>query len=156
MSGVPRKPTKLKILEGNPGKRPLPVAEPEGRPLASAPAKYRLGKVGRDKWEHLVSDACWGQWVTEADADALGLYCVNFERFTEAESKIAEFGPVVRGNNGFPVQSVWLAVSNKAQDHMHKIAQQFGGTPASRSKVTLEKLKSGESKFAGLIAVKPS
>ncbi len=44
-------------------------------------------------------------------------------------------GLFVKTPNGFPVQSPWLAVSNKAQELCFKFLNEFGLSPASRSRV---------------------
>jgi phage terminase small subunit len=53
MRGRRPKPTRLKLLTGNPGKRPLNETEP--RPEAAIPeCPVVLGPVARQEWDRLV------------------------------------------------------------------------------------------------------
>ena len=50
--GRPRKPTKLKILEGNRGRRPLSRNEPEYEPTVPKPSD--LSPLASEWWDHVV------------------------------------------------------------------------------------------------------
>lgn len=45
-------------------------------------------------------------------------------------------GLFVKTPNGYPVQSPWLAVSNKAMELCRAFLAEFGMSPASRTRVT--------------------
>mgnify|MGYP007027670339 CR=1 FL=1 len=49
MAGRPKKPTALKVLEGNPGKRPLLGNEPHPR-VAGVTCPSFLGKTAKTEW----------------------------------------------------------------------------------------------------------
>jgi phage terminase small subunit len=64
------KPTHLKLVTGNPGKRPLPEGAPEiGGDLAKP--KYLKGKAARI-WDDVVGTCVW---FGPADVYAIGMFC---------------------------------------------------------------------------------
>ena len=146
MRGRPPKPTALKLIEGNPGKRALNLDEPNAGPLGDPPADLDGGALA--KWNEMAR--LWGLVVTAADRDQLAEYCRLEVRRVQAEEKVFEHGPVVASPNGFPVQSPWLQIVNKCREEMRKIAVEFGGTPSSRARVKAN-APPVTNKFAGLI-----
>ncbi len=146
MRGRKPKPTALRVIEGNPGKRPLNTEEPKPGPLGAPPAD--LAGVALDKWHELAG--LWRLVVTAADRDQLAEYCRLEARRVEAEEKVREDGAVAYTAGGAPVQSAWLIILNKCREDMRKIAVEFGGTPASRARVKSNG-EPEESKFAGLM-----
>ncbi len=69
--------TILKLAAGNPGKRPLPHAEPiaTGRPIKPP----RLGKRAEELWDRVAVY----EWLTEAESGKLHIWCelqAEFER----------------------------------------------------------------------------
>ena len=148
-AGRPPKPTALRELGGNAGRRPLNTAEP--RPAAKLPTPpQHLNAEARREWRRMGKILLGQGLVTEIDRPALAAYCVAYARWALAERKLNEpeedgqaegAGMVAwvrdkEGNRLYPVQSPWLAISNKAQEQMRQMLIQFGMTPSSRSKVT--------------------
>ena len=74
--------------------------------------------------------------MTDIDRGALALYCQSWGRWVEAEKQLTQYGTVIVSPNGFPVQSPYLAVANRAMAQMTKILVEFGMSPSSRSRVT--------------------
>lgn len=138
MRGRKPKPTALKVIQGNPGRRPLNRDEPQPGPVGEPPPLVRGRPVARAKWKELVSPECWGPVATRADVDALEAYCLLYGRMTEAEEKIGECGTVVANPQGFPVPSPWVGIANVCRRDMHKIAVEFGGVPASRARLSVK------------------
>ena len=132
------KPTALKLVQGNPGNRPLPEDEPE----IEAPSELP------DPPDHLDAEACreWNRTgaillaaglLTELDYSALALLCVAHSRHKEATDQMQKFGMLqIAPGTGYPMQSPYLAISNKAMDQMMKIHAEFGMSPSSRTRVT--------------------
>ena len=79
--------------------------------------------------------------LTKVDLDMLGSYCMEYVTWLEAEMNLQEHGKLIKAQSGFPMQSPWLPIRNKAADKMKKIAVEFGMSPSSRSRVTVEKPK---------------
>ena len=91
MRGRRPKPTRLKMLTGNPGKRPLNDDEP--RPEASIPeCPPELGPVAREEWDRLVGELAALRLLTNLDRAALAAYCGAYALWAEA----TEADPEVR------------------------------------------------------------
>ncbi len=131
------KPTALKLVQGNPGHRPLPENEAEIEVPDELP----------EPPEHLDVEAC-REWVrtgtlllksgllTELDTGALAVYCTAYSRWADAEERIRKHGPIVEApGTGYPSQSPYLQIANKAMEQMLKIQAEFGMTPSSRTRV---------------------
>jgi phage terminase small subunit len=99
----------------------------------------------------------WRLVATAADRDQLAEYCRLEARRVTVEQEMARAEELKPGSSmisetagGQPVRSAWMVVLDKTREDMRKIAVEFGGTPASRTRVKA----TGEektSKFQGLI-----
>ena len=134
MRGRKPEPTALKLVKGNPGRRPLPAAEP--RPKLGAEMPAWLSPAAQEHWPIVAEQLTAAGILGDTDGAALALYCEAFARWRHANDQVAKFGPVVKAPSGFPVQSPFLAISNKAWEQMAKMLIEFGMTPSSRSRVT--------------------
>ena len=67
---MPRKPTALKLVTGNPGRRPLPQNEPKptGKPLQPKWLRGRAAKI----WKEIAPQLFW---LAEADSHKLAVWC---------------------------------------------------------------------------------
>jgi len=128
-------PTYLRLLAGNPGKRPLNVNEP--KPRASIPrCPVHLNAEAKAEWRRMARRLHGLGVLTEVDGTAFALYCQAYGRWVQAEQKLSEFGTVIKGPNGMPVQSPYLSIANRAMDQMRSLLSEFGMTPSSRSRIT--------------------
>ena len=142
MTGRP-KPTALKLIEGNRGRRPL-KREPKPRPVVpkcpahlNTPAKREWGRVS--KVLHKLG------LLTEIDRAQLALYCQAWGRWIEAEDALKKHGTIVKApKTGWPIQSPYLAVANKAMEQMQRALSEFGMSPASRTRVRGADTSSGD------------
>lgn len=148
MTGRKPIPTALKVVRGNPGGRPLPENEPT--PVGDAEMPEWLSPAAAKHWPIVAKQLKDAGVLTSMDGSALALYCEAFSRYLHATQQISKFGPVVKAPSGFPVQSPFLAIANKAHEQMTKLLVEFGMTPSSRTKVT--KAPSGEGdEYAGFV-----
>jgi P27 family predicted phage terminase small subunit len=135
MRGRRPKPTRLKVLTGNPGKRPLNANEPQ--PEATVPeCPVELGPVARREWDRLAVELSSLRILTNLDRAALAAYCGAYAMWAEATEAIQKFGTMVKSPSGYPQQSPYVAVANRQAEIMMRIASEFGFTPASRSRIT--------------------
>ncbi len=79
MPGPPPKPTALRILEGNPSKRPLPVNEPKPMGIAERPAWLRPEGVA--VWDELAPRLGRVGLLTPVDADQFGVFCTELAAY---------------------------------------------------------------------------
>jgi P27 family predicted phage terminase small subunit len=127
------KPTQLKKLAGNPGKRPLNENEPE--PKTRIPAcPFHLSGDAKKEWERVAPLLENLRLLSDIDRGALALYCQAWGRWVEAEEALKKYGVMVKSPNGFPMQSPYLAVANKAMEQIRAMLTEFGMSPASRTR----------------------
>ena len=82
MAGRKPKPTALKRLEGNPGKRKLNTKEPvPGKGMSECPAW--LLPEARAEWKRICGKLSEMGVLTEIDMAAFAAYCQSFARWKE-------------------------------------------------------------------------
>jgi P27 family predicted phage terminase small subunit len=134
MQGRKPKPTAIKALEGNPGKRALNQAEPKPR-VIKPKAPEHLGDEEKAKWKAIVRELHPLGLVTSIDVDALAMYCVIFVRWMKAEKMVREKGEIIKTAAGNIIQNPYLSIANRALEQLNKLGAEFGMTPSSRSRV---------------------
>jgi P27 family predicted phage terminase small subunit len=130
-------PTRLKLLRGNPGKRGLNANEPEPASRLPAPPDH-LSDEAKREWARVGELLSTLGLVSDLDRAALAGYCQAWGRWVEAEEALKQYGVVVKSPSGFPMQSPFMAVANKALEQMRAFLIEFGMTPASRTRVHAE------------------
>ena len=134
MQGRKPKPTAIKLLEGNPGKRALNHAEPKPRVVLPRPPEH-LSDDEKAKWKLTVKELYPLGLITTIDKDALAMYCVIFVRWLKAEKMVREKGEIIKTAAGNIIQNPYLSIANRALDQLNKLGAEFGMTPSSRSRV---------------------
>lgn len=134
------RPTHLRVLAGNPSKRPINENEPKPVKTNRAPPPPKhLCNEGKKFWRKTAKQLHACGLLTTVDTDALGLYVDAHMRWLDAKAQIDKYGLIVKTKNGFPQQSPYLNVMNKCFDQMIKLLAEFGMTPSSRSRVVVKK-----------------
>lgn len=136
------KPTSLKLIQGNPGRRP--IEKGEAAPDVAAPdCPGHLNPDAKEEWDRIMPLLLRHRLVTEIDTASLALYCQSFGRWIEAERKIAKMrdkdgdGLLVKAPSGYPIQNPYLSIANRAMEDCYKYLQQFGLSPSARTRVTV-------------------
>jgi P27 family predicted phage terminase small subunit len=127
-------PTALKILKGNPGRRPLNLAEPRPRQVAPRPPSH-LDPDARREWNRIIRELTRLGLATTLDRAALAGYCVAWSRWKMAEENIAKYGVVIKSPSGYPIHSPYLSIANMALKQLHALLCEFGMSPASRTQI---------------------
>src|SRR4030095_10774868 len=135
MKGRKPTPTMLKVLSGNPGKRPLNEREPvTPQGLPEMPAW--LDDEAKAEWERLTVDLAEMGLLSKADRPALAAYCTAWSRWVDAEAQVKKYGTVVKSpDKGFPMKSPYLSIAEQSLETMRKLMVEFGLTPSSRSRI---------------------
>lgn len=134
MRGRKPTPTAIKELEGNPGKRPLNKAEP--KPVKKAPPCPKwLEPEAKKEWRRLSKQLELIGVLTEVDQAAFASYCQAYARWKEAEEFISQHGTIVKTPSGYWQQVPQVSIAQTYLKIMNKIAEQFGLTPSSRSRI---------------------
>src|SRR5438128_644383 len=135
MRGRKPKPTLMRTLEGNPGKRRLNDREP--RPSAGIPRCPKfLDDEGKAEWFRTAKVLKDMGLLSQADRTALAAYCTCYSRWIHAEEQVKKFGSIVKSpEKGFPMKSPYLVIADQAMEAMRKFMVEFGLTPSSRSRI---------------------
>lgn len=137
-AGRPPKPTALKLLQGNPGKRTLPKNEPKPPDGEINPPAWLTGRARRT-WRELVPILESMRVLTTADPQALALFCDAYAEYIEARAVVKREGATYRTFNQAgslmyrPRPEV--AIASDAWRRATLMLGQFGMTPSSRAKV---------------------
>lgn len=138
MAGRPPKPTKLKMLEGNPGKRPLrKEVQFSDRVMPKCPT-FVKGEARRE-WRRVSSELYAAGLLESCDRGALAAYCTSWARWVDAEKQLVDADLVCETDKGYQYPHPMLAIAKSAKEEMRRFMTEFGMTPASRSKVTANK-----------------
>ena len=135
MRGRKPKPTALKLLDGNPGKRPLNEREPLMLQGLPEPPEW-LDAEARAEWDRIVPELAEMGLLSRADRPALAAYCTAWSRWVEAEAMVKKLGTIVKSpEKGFPMKSPYLSIADQSLETMRKLMVEFGLTPSSRSRI---------------------
>ncbi len=134
MKGPRPQPTSVKLLRGNPGKRPVNRREPMPPPAVPRCPSH-LSPEAKREWRRLAKPLLSLGLLSHLDRAALALYCQAWGRWVEAERQLSKEGMIVRSPRGYPIQSPYLAIANKAWQQVQQSLAEFGMSPSTRSRV---------------------
>ena len=134
MTGRP-KPTALRLIEGNPSRRPFNKNEPKPAPVIPK-CPCHLNDAAKIEWKRTAKKLPKLGLLTVIDGPQFALYRQAWGRWVEAEDALKKHGTIVKAlKTGWPMQSPYLAVANKAMEQMQRALSEFGMSPASRTRV---------------------
>lgn len=145
------KPTYLKVVTGNPGKRALPTAEAKVAPALPSPPPH-LADEAKVEWGRVSEELYKIGLLSGVDRAALAAYCQAYARWVQAERAIAEMakrdqltgGLMIKTTNGNAIQNPLVGTANKAAADMVRFAAEFGMTPSARSRINATPPGEGE------------
>jgi len=138
--GRPAKPTALKKLAGNPGKRKLNAREPEFR---SAPDGFQAPRGMKGEalafWDRHYGMLQKSGVLKESDLPAFEVMCSAWGKYKEADVETSKPGGLIQETeSGYQAPSGWVVLRGKFYLEWAKLAEHFGLTPSSRSKMKAE------------------
>lgn len=167
--GRPPKPTKLKLLEGNPGKRKINRSEPKpGKARGGVPVEFRVeraepGEDLKDFKPPVAVDEAKKEFVRRRrELEALGLlttldvglleaYCQAYGMWREASAWVNKMGMITKTTNGNFIQNPYVAIVNKQQEIMRKTGAELGFSPSSRSRLEVKGGENEEDPMSALL-----
>lgn len=134
MRGRKPKPTHIKLVEGNAGKRALNKREPvPDGDLCDAPGW--LTDDQKDGWAYAIANAPSGL-LKRLDRSTLAVWVVAEDLHRQASIAVGKFGLITKSpTKGEPMQNPYLPIINRQAQLMLKSAAELGFTPSSRSRV---------------------
>jgi P27 family predicted phage terminase small subunit len=149
LRGPAPKPTAIKRLEGNPGKRKLNEAEPT--PKERVPeCPDHLDKVARLEWDRLTSILVAMKVLTEADYIALANRCQTYSTLMNAQKQMNKTGILYKSKSGYIQQSPLLSIIHTQTTIVNNLLPEFGLTPSSRMRVAIVEPPKPPNRFAML------
>jgi P27 family predicted phage terminase small subunit len=137
-------PTHLRLLQGNPGRRPIPKGEPKHEIPATAPKPPSwLSEFAREEWRRVAPEAFNLRLLSNVDVVSFAAYCSAVGRWRTAEEALALMaakdpvmrGLVVKGIHGSAIENPLVYTSRQAAREMLRFAAEFGFTPAARARI---------------------
>ena len=132
MKGRKPKPTTLKILQGNPGRRPLNKQEP--KPKGGVRCSAWLHEYGKREWRRLAPELLRLGLLTKADQTTFACYCQAVAEVQLALECINEMGRTYKAGE--------REKANPAVSHLKSFLQEarafgalFGLSPSDRSRL---------------------
>jgi P27 family predicted phage terminase small subunit len=107
----------------------------EPKPGGVAQMPEWLCEAAQLEWIRLSGDLFKIGLITKADEVEFAVYCQAYAEIQEAEDALGKFGRTQVTKDGFERKSPWLSIRDEAWKRLHQAAQQFGLTPASRTKI---------------------
>ena len=130
-----RKPTRLKIAQGNPGKRPLNTCEPQPESGDQGCPTWLDGEA-KAEWRRVTKELDRLGLLTKVDRASLACYCQAWAEFYEAKRELKKHGSrTITTDKGFALNHPAVSRMNAAWKAIRAFAGQFGLDPASRSKL---------------------
>jgi P27 family predicted phage terminase small subunit len=135
MPGRRPKPTHLKILNGNPGKRKINRKEPKAAAGIRSCPSY-LNRAAKQEWKRVMKESPDGL-LTELDRATLAMYCQNVARIAELEKIVEAEGFTFMSEKGYICQRPEMGMLKNLQTIQKGLCAELGFSPSSRSKVTI-------------------
>ena len=129
------KPTHLKLVEGNKGKRAVNNFEPDPDYLNDLRAPGHLPKFAIPVWDDLAPKLRKAKLLTVLDVDAVTQLCIAIAQYRHATDEL-NLDFINYGQKGQSLNQLMVAQS-MAFKQANAIMQQFGMTPAARSRVVV-------------------
>jgi P27 family predicted phage terminase small subunit len=147
------KPTALKLIAGNPGKRALNLSDGVNPRILIPSIPKHLGKAAVKEWRRITPILEELGLVSGLDVAALSLYCQSYGRLVELETafnaKVAaqvsagtEIYDAVLATSigitpsGYQQQSVIVQLIRSHREEVNRYLAHFGLSPAARARVT--------------------
>lgn len=137
----------LKLARGNPGKRPINLADGVNPEVCVPDAPRHLNKEARKEWKRITVELETLGLISRLDRAALALYCQAWGRLVELETAFLKRQEIYANSkdptaayvdvapSGYRANAVEINMINALQDQVHKFLQSFGLSPSSRSRV---------------------
>jgi P27 family predicted phage terminase small subunit len=132
------KPTMLRVLQGNPGKRALNHEEPAYGPGAPAKPEF-LDDFAGEEWDRLIGMLVSARVITKGDGGILLVACDSYQlrqyqKFLKEKGSLSYDASTINGGTNYkPYPEV--GQRNMARRQYQSALSELGLSPSSRSKV---------------------
>jgi P27 family predicted phage terminase small subunit len=138
MPGRTPKPSGLRLVQGNPGKRPPPPNEPDPEYLADLSAPTMLSPAQAEIWNNLAPALRANKLLTVLDVQALMLLCIALQQHQFATNEIGDNKLIMKNaETGAFSPSPWVIIQSMSFKRAKLLLDAFGMTPAARTRVAV-------------------
>lgn len=140
MPGPNKKSPDLKIVQGNPGGKPVNKTTPPKKPRARYPSPpSSLNQHGRREWRRTCVQLREMGMLFDADRTILHAYCMAFQRWAAANKELDDWlqepdaKMTIYSRNGMIQQHPIIGTVEKTEATMTRHLERLGLTPTSRA-----------------------
>lgn len=156
-AGRPKKPTALKVLEGNPGKRPLPENEPKPAPIVETPDPPAWMNIeGKEMWKRRLPELQRIGLVTTIDLESFAMLCQSWGEYVEAVKRMKNRGKYYTYTNKAgaenEIERPVVRVAHRAHERYKSMCTEFGLTAAARSRIEVKLNETTEDPMEALLS----
>jgi P27 family predicted phage terminase small subunit len=138
MDGRKPIPTYLKLLNGNPGKRPINENEPTPVvEIPECPEYIAKDEIAHEEWQRIIPELYKLNLITVIDRATIELYCTQYSIYRRALEEINIKGLTVSNVRHGEKSIPHIAIAREAAKVIKSIAVEFGLTPSSRSRINV-------------------
>jgi P27 family predicted phage terminase small subunit len=131
--GRKAKPSALRLVQGNPGHRPVNEDEPKPRKVFAPKPPRGLSKVEQAKWKKLCKQLSENRVLTELDLDALEMYVRSWHSMMQALADVKKRGKLITNATGGEVWNPSWTEYKHSVAVVRSLQAEFGLTPSSRT-----------------------
>jgi P27 family predicted phage terminase small subunit len=135
-----RKAQKLKLHKLHGTDREDRHAKNVPDPIVSAPpCPKSLTGLAREEWDRITQLLIEVGCVSELDMAEIAAYCREWSKYTKANDRLDNLDDyITKSTKGTKIPHPLLRVSDRALANMLRICQDFGLSPAARSRLDME------------------
>jgi len=134
--GRKAKPSVLKKLTGNPGKRKLNQLEPAFE-VSIPDAPSHLDEIALTEWNLLTQELAAKQVITQVDKAILALYCETWSEWIMLGELLKDQAVMKTYPTGAEYLNLLIGARRSARQELKQYASELGITPSSRTKVKM-------------------
>jgi P27 family predicted phage terminase small subunit len=140
--GPVAKSPELKMVQGNPGKRPIKKSVTPEAGKVEIPDW--LNEDARAEWKRLAPEMERLKLLTPLDAHAFAMYCDSYARWASCEKFLNENGLFYVSAAGKLLERPQVRIAQGYGQAARAFGSEFGLTPNSRARFTLPALEEEE------------
>jgi P27 family predicted phage terminase small subunit len=129
-----KKPNKLKLVEGNPGKRPI-KKQPKLE-IKNLKCPIWLNKEAKKEWKRVFTLLEKLGLISDIDMTIFAMYCQNYARWKQAETELNEENLKVMGRTGYIVNPL-VKISQTYQTRLKISIEKLGLSPSDRANLDI-------------------
>jgi P27 family predicted phage terminase small subunit len=129
-----KKPNKLKLVEGNPGKRPIKKQKKIDANNLKCP--IWLCSEAKEEWKIILRILKKLNLISTLDKAVLAMYCQNYARWKQAEEELNNEKLKTLGQRG-PIINPLVKISQSYQTRLKISIEKLGLSPSDRANLDI-------------------